>query len=71
MDKVSEEKRVTSEEALQDMNEMYPILENLKYVTTKFIENFQEKKSVKNVMDFSDIEHNALKILLKKDENGN
>ena len=49
---------------------MYPILENIKYVTLKFSEKFDEKKSNKNVMDFSDIEHGALKILLKKNENG-
>ena len=59
-----------TEEALEDMNAMYPILENIKYVTLKFAESFKEKKSLKNVMDFSDIEHYALEILLKKDEKG-
>ncbi len=59
-----------TEEAIQDMNEMYPILENIKYVVLKFTEKFNEKKSIKNVMDFADIEHYALKILLQKDENG-
>ena len=61
----------TTEEAIQDMNEMYPILENIKNIVLKFSEKFTEKKSSKNVMDFSDIEHYALKILLQKDENGN
>lgn len=59
-----------TQEALEDMNEMRPILENIKYVTLKFSEKFKEKKSLKNVMDFSDIEHYALNILLRKDENG-
>ena len=49
---------------------MYPILKKIKDVTLKFMEKFSEKKSNKNIMDFSDIEHYALKILLKKDENG-
>ncbi len=60
----------STEEAISDIKEMYPILENLKYVTLKFAENFKEKKSTKNVMDFSDIEHYALNILLQKNENG-
>lgn len=59
-----------TEEALEDIREMYPILKKIKDVTLKFIEKFSEKKSNKNIMDFSDIEHYALKILLKKDENG-
>ncbi len=59
-----------TEDALNDIQEMYPILENIKYVVLKFTEKFAEKKSNKNVMDFSDIEHYALKILLRKNENG-
>ncbi len=59
-----------TKEAISDIKEMYPILENLKYVTLQFAENFKEKKSTKNVMDFSDIEHYALDILLQKNENG-
>ena len=59
-----------TEEAVEDINAMYPILKKIKDVTLKFMEKFSEKKSNKNIMDFSDIEHYALKILLKKDENG-
>lgn len=59
-----------TEEAVEDINAMYPILKKIKDVTLKFMEKFSEKKSSKNIMDFSDIEHYALKILLKKDENG-
>lgn len=59
-----------TEETVEDINAMYPILKKIKDVTLKFMEKFSEKKSNKNIMDFSDIEHYALKILLKKDENG-
>lgn len=59
-----------TEEAVEDINAMYPILKKIKDVTLKFMEKFSEKKSNKNIMDFSDIEHYALKILLKKDKNG-
>ena len=59
-----------TKEAIDDCRQMYSILEKIKEVTIKFEEKFEEKKSTKNVMDFSDIEHKALEILLKKDEKG-
>ena len=52
------------------MQDMYKSLNKIKEVVFKFIEKFNEKKSEKNIMDFSDIEHNALKILLRKNEKG-
>lgn len=60
----------TGKEAIEDMTEMYESLKKIKEVTLKFIKKFNEKKSEKNIMDFSDIEHNALKILLRKNEKG-
>ncbi len=60
----------TEEEAMKDMQDMYKSLNKIKEVVFKFIEKFNEKKSEKNIMDFSDIEHNALKILLRKNEKG-
>ena len=59
-----------TKEAIQDMDEMFPILENLKYITLKFMKKFSELKSNKNLMDFSDIEHYALNILLRQNEKG-
>ena len=50
---------------------MYYILKNLGDLVVKFAKCFEEKKLEKNIMDFGDIEHNALKILIKKDKNGN
>ena len=60
-----------SKEAYQDIYEMYDILKNLGDLVVKFAKCFEEKKLEKNIMDFGDIEHNALKILIKKDKNGN
>ncbi len=60
-----------TKEAVDDCKQMQEILEKLKEVTLKFKEKFEEKKAIKNVLDFSDIEHMALNILLRKDENGN
>lgn len=60
-----------SKGAYQDIYEMYDILKNLGDLVVKFAKCFEEKKLEKNIMDFGDIEHNALKILIKKDKNGN
>ena len=59
-----------SSEANIDINEMYEILVMLEELILKFIEKYQLKKQEKNIMDFNDIEHNALKILVKQNEEG-
>ena len=59
-----------SYEANIDINEMYEILLMLENIILKFIEKYQLKKQEKNIIDFNDIEHNALKILVKQNENG-
>ena len=60
-----------SEEAINDVSYMYEILAKLKDLILEFSERFYQKKREKNIMDFSDMEHLALKMLVKKDENGN
>ncbi len=60
-----------SESAFRDIYEMYEILDILKDVIFKFDEEFIKKKKERNIIDFNDIEHYALKILVKKDKNGN
>ena len=61
----------TSEEAIQDIDFMYKILTKLKNLIIEFSNNFYAKKRERNIMDFNDMEHLALNILVKKDENGN
>ena len=60
-----------SNEAYQDIEDMYPTLKSLVNIVLDFSKKYLELKTEKNVMDFSDIEHFALQILLRKDENGN
>lgn len=57
------------EQAVKDLKIITPILEKLANLVTEFTKNFAEKKKEKNCIDFNDIEHFALKILL--DENNN
>ena len=51
------------------MEKTYPKLKSLVSVTKLFMEKYEEKKREKNLLDFSDLEHLALRILTEK-ENG-
>ena len=59
-----------SKESNQDIYDMYKILLKLKDMILEFTTEFSKKKREKNIVDFSDIEHLALQILLKENENG-
>ena len=60
-----------SREANEDLLEIYRLLKILEKIILEFSNRFMENKKEKNIIDFNDIEHFALKILVKKDEEGN
>ena len=55
--------------ANQDIFDMYETLFKLKNIILEFKEEFSKRKRDKNIVDFHDIEHFALKVLIKE-ENG-
>ena len=57
-----------SQEANQDLFDMYSILLKLQDLILAFEEEFAKRKREKNIVDFSDVEHFALDILLNADE---
>ena len=59
-----------SKTVIADIKDMYAILKELQRVVLDFSQSFAEKKKEKNMIDFNDIEHFALKILIKHTENG-
>ena len=59
-----------SKDAFSDIYEMYDTLRILKDIILKFREKYTNKKKEKNIVDFNDIEHYALKILTKKNDKG-
>ena len=61
----------SSQQANEDILYMYNILQKLEKLILEFSNRFYNKKREKNIIDFNDMEHLALKILVKKDENGN
>ena len=57
-----------SKTANEDINTMYEIMVILKKVVLEFKKKYQETKKEKNIVDFNDIEHFALQILVKKED---
>ena len=53
---------------LREMELCRKPVEELVQLTKEFMEAFARKKRQKNILDFSDMEHFALKILVKKEE---
>ena len=54
-------------EMFDDMKEVKAVIQVLIELTKEFAQDFAKKKEEKNLVDFSDLEHFALKILVKDD----
>ncbi|MBE5819615.1 MAG: helicase-exonuclease AddAB subunit AddA [Clostridiales bacterium] len=59
-----------SKNANSDIFSMYEILKKIENIILNFSYKFQKVKREKNIVDFNDIEHFALKILVTENENG-
>ena len=55
-----------SKQANEDIYDMYPTLVKLKNLILEFEKEFSKRKRDKNIVDFNDVEHFALKILLQE-----
>ena len=55
----------------KEIKMLYPIVKALSKVLSRFMELYNERKREKGIIDFNDIEHFALDILTKRDENNN
>lgn len=62
--------QISPEDTLADMGHCQEIVEELVRLTLSFKERLDGTKRDKNIVDFSDMEHFALQILLSKDEDG-
>lgn len=60
-----------SENMVKDMKDIYIVFKKLEKLILEFDEKFTNKKREKNILDFTDVEHLALNILVKEDEKGN
>lgn len=59
-----------AEQIRKDTIYMYEILKSIKSVVFQFSKTFEEKKREKNIIDFNNIEHFAMQILVKQNEDG-
>ena len=59
-----------SQDANKDIYSMYEILKGIKNIVSAFDEEYKKAKLDRNIIDFNDIEHMALNILVKKNEEG-
>ena len=57
-----------SKQANQDIYDMYEILVKLQDIILEFGEEFTKRKRAQNIVDFNDVEHLALKILIKDND---
>lgn len=62
---------MTIEDALDGIKNSYPYMKMISKLTLDFINRFKEKKRSRNLLDFNDLEHLCLKILINYDDEGN
>lgn len=56
------------EEMFQDLSETREPVETLLDLAEEFSRRYQEKKRERNLVDFNDLEHEALKVLIRKED---
>lgn len=61
----------SEEDTLGMIRALYPLMKSLSKATTDFIHEYDRRKREKGLLDFSDLEHLALRILTVEDEEGN
>ncbi|AGX41098.1 helicase-exonuclease AddAB subunit AddA [Clostridium saccharobutylicum] len=62
---------VTPDDMLINIQGSYPYIKKLSEIVLEFGERFSKKKKERNILDFNDLEHLCLKILIEYDENKN
>lgn len=67
---VKESFSLSGEEVVRQLASIRPLAEELVRLTREFGQRYAEKKRENNLIDFSDMEHYALKILLEKTDDG-
>lgn len=58
----------TPEKMLENIKKSYSYIEQLTMLTSEFIDRFNAKKKEKNILDFNDLEHLCLKILIEENQ---
>ncbi len=59
---------MTPEESLEGIKNSYPFIKKLVEITLDFSDRFSKSKRERNMLDFNDLEHLCLKILMNEEE---
>lgn len=62
---------MSSQQYLSDLNGLAPHMRTLARLVTEFADAFQQEKRSRSLVDFGDLEHLALRILVERGEEGN
>ena len=62
---------VTPEQMLSNIQGAYPYIKKLTEIVLEFSDRFNKRKKEKNILDFNDLEHFCLRILIDYDEDKN
>lgn len=62
---------VTPEQMLLNIKGSYPYIKKLTEIVLEFDERFRKRKRERNILDFNDLEHLCLKVLIDYDEDKN
>lgn len=60
----------STEQMEEDISKTYPFLKYLGELVLEFDKRFDEAKRRKNIMDFNDLEHYCVKVLVKENDDG-
>lgn len=61
----------TEEECLADLQALHPLVGMLCEVVRRYTARYAEKKAKRRLVDFNDLEHGALQLLVRREETGN
>lgn len=59
-----------TDDVCKNFKEIYPLMKSLIDLVMDFYKKYSHKKSERDIIDFNDIEHFCLEILVNRDENG-
>ncbi len=57
-------------DVIRDLNQLYPMMKCLTDLVAELGQRYQQKKRAKGLVDFNDLEHMCLEVLLEVDEDG-
>ncbi|MBQ5430365.1 MAG: helicase-exonuclease AddAB subunit AddA [Lachnospiraceae bacterium] len=68
-DEITKVAVIPPEQVVEEAKRVLPFAREVVRLTGKYIENFSKRKQEKNILSFSDLEHKALQVLVRPEDN--